>query len=219
MDRRLRDTASIQVTDATSQGHSEQPGLVREVPARRATFVYWEVQHEQRLRPLCSKIWQHPTTQKLGPRSGYCRSMLDLETRLPPCCRARVGLSTRLMLNGLGGQDHSDPFDGGQVCHCPADGRVVGPQPIGVRDEYRSIAIRQSRKIGRSGLIKITNWIRRTPCVAFGPEPQVARPVVALFRVPLFRRHRLSRGTRIGGHALSLAIPLSQKGEAVTSRA
>jgi hypothetical protein len=171
-------SASVECRDQRPEAFALGPHVIGQVPSGSATLVDGKAHHEPRLLGLGVHVRQHASAEQLGPRPRDGGLPLLAELGRTPARRSppQVGV---VMQDDLGTSEcPGNPFNSLAMRHGPTDCRIVGGQPIRVRDVDRSICIGQAGEVGHRRLVYRHYGVRRPGCVSFSPKAEMPRPVV-----------------------------------------
>lgn len=198
-------TALVDAANLRAQTFAFKPRCFRQSHSGRTAVVHWEGGNQGCLASLGVHVGSHPLAQKSCPRSSDLRTPLLAKIGRAPrgCTAPQVGVVVEYGVTAA--DDLCDPLDRGFVGHGPANGRVEGAQPIGVRYEDAAVRVGQASKVREIGRFKLNDRIDLLRRLLDGPSAQVTFAVVGAFRGSL----AVIQVNKCIRHYAILAIPLS----------
>lgn len=177
---RVADPRAVECSQPLSDRDALETNLFGQSDPWGAARVHWKCHYQSSLRCFGLHPRQHSGAKQLRSRAGHAGLELRPKVRCAPGGRAATQVGVVVQLYRRSAQRLAHPSNCHLVSHCPADGRVVRPQAIGVRDVDRPIRIGQPSQVRDLRLFKLGYRVRRRGSNALGLQSPVSVPVVLL---------------------------------------
>ncbi len=177
--RRVFVNSVVERVDLIAQAVANLVNLaISNLHAGRYARVNGEGRHEPCLFGLHLQIGDKGRAEQLSALAEHLKAVLRLHVRVP----AQIGLIVQFHCASL--EPFCQPVNDAAMCHGDSHDRVHAAVPLRPHGSHvdRPFTVHQSSDVRAFFRCERRNRIRRAACLTFGPEPEIARPIILPLR-------------------------------------